>query len=151
MPTTNDIASAWSEALESSTTLAAFCVGRFGQEHTVRQGFRKGRELGEDDAPFLVVVPFLDEGGDEVATTTHKVVMTIGLVDGVVESFGQRGERARGFESMSLMEQAVRDVLEKADYVLSRWTGEYECPGPDFYIRHILFEIDIPRTIGGEY
>ena len=148
MPTDNQIATLWAAALESSCAIADLCTQRFGKEQFVRKGLRHGHELGEDDAPFLVVVPFADLDGFEAEQSTAKVVLTIGIKDNVVEPLGHRGESARGTDSMDLMEQAVLGVLGATQEPPSRWTGEYECPGPDFYIRHILYEIDAIRTIG---
>ena len=148
MSTDNQIATLWASALESSVTLAQLCTDRFGKEQFVRKGMRTGHELNENDAPFLTVIPFADEDGFENEHSTQKVVITIGIVDKVMEPLGSRGETARGTDSMGLMEQVVRDVLGATEEPPSRWTGEYECPGPDFYIRHILYEIEAIRTIG---
>ena len=148
MSTDNDIATLWAGVLESSVTIADLCTERFGKAQFVRQGLREGHELGEKDAPFLVVLPFSGEDGFEAERSIVKVVITIGIHDHVWEKFGLRGERARGLGSMELMEGAVRDILGETDEPPSRWTGEYENPGPDFFVRHVLYEIDTIRTIG---
>ncbi len=150
MQESNAISTRWAAALEASATIASLCTARFGKEHFVRKGRRKGHELGEDDAPFLVVLPFVDEGGFEAELATAKVVVTIGIVDSEMEPIGQRGDSARIFDSMDQVEQAVLKVLESTDDLPSRWTGEYEVIDPGFCVRHILYEIDTPRTIGAD-
>jgi hypothetical protein len=148
MATDNEIASLYAAALESSATIADLCRELFGKEQFVRQGLHEGRELSEKNAPFFVVLPFSDADGFEAEESTVKVVITIGLVDRTWVKLGQRGERARGLDSMEQVEAALREVLGDTQEPPSRWTGEYENPGPDFFIRHILFEIENINTIG---
>ena len=145
--TDNELANFWATEIEASETIAALCQALFGKAPLVRQGWRKGHELGEQDVPFVVVLPLSDEDGFEAEISTAKVVVTIGIVDREWIKFGANGQRSRGLESMERVEAALRDLLGETSDPPSRWTAEYEIPGPDFYVRSILYETDNLRTI----
>jgi len=145
--TDNETATLWSTEIEASADIATLCQSLFSKTPLVRHGLREGHELGERDAPFFVVVPFSDFDGFEAENSTAKVVVTIGILDREWIAFGTRGQRARGLESMERIECALRTLLGETSEPPSRWTAEYANPGPDFYVRSILFETDNLRTI----
>lgn len=142
-----DTANAWSLALEDDLELAAFCQSRFGKAHQVMLGVGFGKPLGEADAPYLMVIPLRNQDGLEEAMAVPEVIISLGIVDETQESFGARGTKARGYESVQLFEKHVLRVLGTTDFAPSRWEGENDQPGKHFFIRHIRFECDIPRTI----
>ncbi|MBU1040140.1 MAG: hypothetical protein KKF77_03450 [Proteobacteria bacterium] len=147
MATDYDIADAWAQALEADTELTAFCVSRFGKAPQVMLGVGFGNALGENDTPYIMVIPLRNQDGFEEELAVPEVVLSIGVVDTTSETFGTRGIRARGYKSLDLFEGLILSVLKDTDYAPSRWEGENDQPGEYFFIRHIRYACDIPRTI----
>lgn len=147
MSTDYDIADAWSQALENDLELTEFCVDRFGKAPQIMLGVGFGDPLGEKDAPYIMVIPLRNQDGFEDDMAVSEVVLSMGVVDQTQETFGTRGTRARGYQSLSLLESHALRVLRDTDYAPSRWEGENDQPGKHFFIRHIRYACDIPSTI----
>jgi len=149
MPSDYDVANAWAIALDASATLAGYCQERFDKPMQVSLGMDFGSEnLTERDAPYAIVIPLRSKGGFETDYDVPSVVISIGVVDKVRETFGVHGTRSRGYGSLNQLEDIISKVLDSTEFTPSTWDGENDQLGKHFFVRHILFECVIPRTIG---
>ena len=143
-----DIANSWLEALASSVPLAAFCQERFNKNPTVVLGERPGEKHGEDEAPFVLIIPVHDKGGYESDQSQSTALVVLGLKDRETVSVGAYGTRERGYESQGLFEGVVLACLADTDFPPSHWEGQTAQPSPWYFERYTFLEIIQTRTIG---
>lgn len=150
MEEAHDIARIWFDALVGSSDLDAFCTERFGAGVNVLLGVPTEDKAGQDQAPYVAVVPLKDDGGYEVEQAESTIVLDLGIVDKQRIKVGANGLILRGHESLGLFVAAARNILAETDFPPSSWEIEAAPPMSHFFEAICFFKVDQDRTIGAD-
>jgi len=141
-----DIVACWARELAQSANLAAFCAERFGSAPHVLLGYRNTGRPDERLAPWILLLPMEQDGGNEAENEESKVLLAFGVIDDQIVKSGALTE-LRGHASLKLFESAIRAVLSASDWPPGTWGGEYVQPADNYFEAHRIYIVTDTNTL----
>jgi len=147
---TYEIMETWAAALYADATLTALFTDLYGKAADIRIG--ASQMPGEEDAPFIHLMPGGDQTGDAEKVWQRGVHVVLGVFDRewVTTSWG-RNLRSLSFLSQRAIPELMR-VLDRALPGASPSSVETSWLPPDFFPlmeAHLLITINDPRPVTG--
>ena len=111
--TFSQLIASFTKALQADTTLKEWAISEYSKEFEFNLCYDENRELGEKDAPWIVIVPLTWDGGITSDSVNFSFNIEIGIVDSTFEDYDCENIIAmRGFEKVDEVVNVVMNIIE---------------------------------------
>lgn len=111
--TFSQLIESFTKSLQADTTLKEWAINEYSKEFQFDLGYDERRELGEENAPFIVIIPLTWDGGITSDSVNFSFNVEIGIVDETFEDYDCENMNAmRGFRKLDEIVNVVMQIIE---------------------------------------
>lgn len=111
--TFSQLIESFTKAMQADTILKEWSISEYGKEFQFDLGYDENRELGEDNAPWIVIVPLTWDGGITSDAVNFSFNVEVGILDSTFEDYEcENMNSMRGFRKLDEVVNVVMSIIE---------------------------------------
>lgn len=142
-----DIMQAWAEALRESGPLSAWCASAYGRAPQVLLGVNYAKPPGDDDAPFVAILPGPVESTADLSADEIRIRIVLAVYDERFDGGELAGLQALNSDFPALVMRAVSLAYPGAEITGLR--SDFELADFPLLYRELHVTLTLARPITG--